>query len=215
MSLPVLYSFRRCPYAMRARLAVMRSGIFVELREVVLSDKPPELAAASPKATVPVLVLDDGRVIDESYDIMKWALELCDPDGWLDVDRDDCDALVRDNDERFKPSLDGYKYPEYHPAKTAAQHRDDAEGFLGRLERMLGDNGFLFGAHASLADFALVPFVRQFASVDRAWFDCAPYPDLRRWLDGLIGSRLFESIMQKYPQWRAGDAVTRFGPSAG
>ncbi len=212
--LPVLYSFRRCPYAMRARMALAYSGISVELREVVLRDMPATLLHCSPKGTVPVLVLESGHVIEESLDIMNWALAIRDPDHWLPVDAAaqcaDIRGLVDSNDRSFKPQLDRYKYAVRYPEQPAAAYRSAGERFLQQLERRLAATAWLCGDQLTLADVAIFPFVRQFAFVDRPWFDAAPYPHLQAWLDGLLASALFQGVMQKYSQWHAGDAPVVF-----
>ena len=204
-NLPVLYSFRRCPYAMRARLALAVSSVAYEIREVVLKNKPPELLAASPKGTVPVLVLQSGKVIDESLSIMRWALEQNDPDNWLGSGPiDKMLALIDANDGDFKHALDRYKYPNRYPqewsgdAKAfAVAQRDDAARWLESLESKL-KQGWLFSNQASLADIALLPFVRQFAHTDAAWFAAQPWPHLQAWLTRLEESTLFESVMGKH-----------------
>ena len=211
-ALPVLYSFRRCPYAMRARLALAVSGEPYELREVVLRDKPAELLAASPKGTVPVLVLPDGEVIEQSLDVMLWALRRHDPEGWLAPPRgslDDMLALVSHNDGEFKRSLDRYKYPNRYPDESAGDvqafallHRAQGAAWLARLDGML-DGGWLFGARASLADMALLPFVRQFAHTDEAWFAAQPWPRLLAWLAGFEGGTRFQAVMEKHAPWGA------------
>jgi glutathione S-transferase len=195
---PILYSFRRCPYAMRARLALAVSETDCEIREVKLSDKPAELIAASPKATVPVLVLPDGHVIDESLDIMRWALARNDPAEWLEGDDA---ALIVANDGPFKYHLDRYKYPERHGSDPSA-HRAQAAAILGEIEARLAAQPWLCGARQSLTDAAILPFVRQFAAVDRAWFDAAPLPRVQAWLARQIESPLFAGIMVQRPQWR-------------
>ncbi len=202
MQPPILYSFRRCPYAMRARLALASAGISVHLREILLRDKAPELIAASPKGTVPVLDLGD-QVIDESLDIMRWALAQNDPEGWLNMPAAG-DDLIRQSDTGFKRSLDRYKY------HNDLDHRAQASAFLRGLEDMLDGQRFLFGGSATLADMAILTFVRQFAFVDRAWFDAQPWPNLARWLEDFITSERFAGIMAKYPVWKAGDPVTIF-----
>ncbi len=202
MTLPILFSFRRCPYAMRARLALASAGIAVELREVLLRDKPPELLQASPKATVPVLVLPD-QVIDESYDIMLWALSKNDPENWL-AGRDD--SLISQIDGPFKSALDHYKYSK----GDVESARADAASFLMDLEKTLSAQPFLSGAHFGLADAASITFIRQFAQVDRTWFNGKPWPYLRLWLDNFLASPAFGAIMKKYPKWQNGDAVTPF-----
>lgn len=211
-ALPVLYSFRRCPYAIRARLALKAAQLPVELREVALRDKPQAMLAISPKGTVPVLQLPDGQVIEQSLDIMVWALRQSDPQGWLTRgDATVSQALIATNDGSFKALLDCYKYPERHPGHTAAEYRQQAiDLFIGELNQRLSDQPFLLGQHASLADMAIVPFMRQFAQVDADWFASAPLPAWRSWLQGLVGSALFESVMGKHPAWRACDTATVF-----
>jgi glutathione S-transferase len=203
----ILYSFRRCPYAMRARLALQSAGIRVQLREVVLRDKPAEMLRASPKGTVPVL-LAGGDVVEESLDVMLWALERHDPEGWLDMPAAGHD-LIAECDGPFKTSLDRYKYASRHPEADAQEERAKASLFLHRLDRMLVGKNWLFG-RISLADMAMLTFVRQFANVDRAWFDARDWPDLLRWLEAFLASERFLAIMQKYKQWQPGDAVTFF-----
>ncbi len=212
---PVLYSFRRCPYAMRARMAIAASGQRCELREVVLRDKPPELLAASPKGTVPVLVDVHGTVIDQSFDIMLWALRRNDPEGWLPSGQAAFDrmlALIAQCDGGFKRNLDGYKYPQRHPAAGAEFHRAEGAVFLLGLDRMLASTPCLHGAHAGLADVAIAPFVRQFAQVDALWFDAQPWPRLRSWLAARLEAPVFTESMQKYPAWQAGRAGIAFPP---
>jgi UPF0176 protein len=198
-SLPVLYSFRRCPYAIRARLALTQSRVPYTLREVALRDKPADMLALSPKGTVPVLHLPDGRVLEQSLDIMHWALGQHDPDGWLtQAAPDAAQALIDLNDQQFKPLLDRYKYPERHPQHTQAAWRDQAVvAMLAPLEQRLHVTRHLLSAQISLADMALLPFVRQFAQVDRAWWDDAGPPALRQWLDALLASALFQAVMAK------------------
>ncbi|MFC3711138.1 glutathione S-transferase [Sphingoaurantiacus capsulatus] len=197
---PILYSFRRCPYAMRARLALLIAEIDCEIREVRLSAKPAELLAASAKATVPVLVLPDGAVIDESLDIMRWALRHNDPESWLDGDDA---ALIAANDGPFKHHLDRYKYPERHGTDPLA-HRAAAAALLSDLEQRLAGNPWLCGDRRSLTDAAIMPFVRQFAAVDRVWFDTQPLPGLQRWLATQLASPLFGRAMVTRPQWHPG-----------
>ncbi|WP_286829027.1 MULTISPECIES: glutathione S-transferase [Kordiimonas] len=210
---PILYSFRRCPYAMRARLAIAKAGVGVKLREVVLRDKPAHMLEISPKGTVPVLMLADGTVIDESLDVMRWALEQHDPDGWLTPEAGtlaDMLALIAGCDGDFKHHLDRYKYATRYEDVDPLEHRQAAEVFLAKLEARLQDTGWLFGGRACLADYAVLPFMRQFASVDRVWFDSAPYPALRAWLKAFMDGDFFKSVMKKYPQWQPGDAEADF-----
>lgn len=205
-TLPLLYSFRRCPYAMRARLALMQAGIACELREVKLAAKPEAMLAASPKGTVPVLVLPSGKVIAESLEIMRWALAGSDPEGWLS--RDDPDLIAR-NDGPFKHDLDRYKYPERHASDPLA-HRAAGLDFLRHLDARLADEGQLCGAGRGLADMAIMPFVRQFAATDRAWFDAQDLPRLRHWLDTHLASDIFTAIMVRHTPWQPGDTPVLF-----
>lgn len=211
--LPVLYSFRRCPYAMRARMALVASGAEVILREVQLKEKPPELLAASPKATVPVLVLPDGNVIDESLAVMQWALERHDPRGWLAQGTLDSD-WIRECDGDFKHWLDHYKYAERYPERSAEAYRNRAEDFIRKLEDRLCISAWLGGEAASAVDVALFPFIRQFAGVDPSWWPQAPYPRLQLWLESWLNSTLFSVIMVKYSRWESGQAGVRFPPAS-
>ncbi len=202
----ILYSFRRCPYAMRARLALAVSGFAGELREVKLANKPAAMLEASPKGTVPVLVLADGQVIEESIEIMHHALAICDPDGWLE--RDDPDLIAR-NDGPFKHDLDRYKYPERHDSDALA-HRESGLRFLRDLDARLETHGQLCGAAMGLADAAIFPFVRQFANNDRGWFDALPLPHLQAWLAEHLASDLFATIMARPKPWAEGDEPLAF-----
>ncbi|MGB3246000.1 MAG: glutathione S-transferase [Sulfitobacter sp.] len=206
-SILILYSFRRCPYAMRARLAVLASCQPVELREVVLRDKPAAFLDASPSKTVPCLVTETGA-IDESLDIMRWALEQRDPEGWLDMPDAGWDWIAR-ADGPFKHALDRTKYATRYPEEDETVHRARASEFLTDLDRQI--SGWMFG-HPTVADFAILPFVRQFAFINKRWFDAQPWPKLQRWLDAFLASERFEQIMPKYPQWQADDPPTFFPP---
>ncbi len=206
MERPILYSFRRCPYAMRARMALIISATRCELREIRLRDKPAAMIAASPKATVPVLVLPDGAVIDQSLDIMRWALGRSDPEHWLDGDDA---ALIAANDGPFKQHLDRYKYPDRH-ASDPAEHRAAGMAMLAGLEARLAGSGALCGATRTLADIAIVPFVRQFAATDPDWFAAQPVPALQAWLARHIASALFERAMLRVDPWAPGDAPLLF-----
>ena len=203
---PILYSFRRCPYAMRARMALLVSGTACQIREVKLSRKPEELIAASPKATVPVLVRADGSVIEESIDIMRWSLERSDPEGWLERENR---ALIEANDGPFKHHLDRYKYPERHISEPA-EHRAAGLALLKLLEARLAGQAHLCGDERGITDVAIFPFVRQFAETDRAWFDAQPLPRLQAWLRGHLASALFNAIMVRLEPWRPGDAPLAF-----
>jgi glutathione S-transferase len=200
MAEPVLYSFRRCPYAMRARMALSMSGTGYEHREVMLRDKPPQMLEVSPKATVPVLVTEDDLVIEESLDIMRWALEQSDSEGWLG--RNDA-ALVETNDGPFKHHLDRYKYATRYDHAEPDKHRAAALEILGRLEQRLEERTYLCGDSRGFADIAIFPFVRQFANTDKAWFAAQDLPRVQAWLEGLVNSDLFAAIMTKHPQWQA------------
>lgn len=199
-STPILYSFRRCPYAIRARLAIAYAGIPVEIREVHLKHKPDQMLALSPKGTVPVLHLPDGTVIDESLDIMRWALAQDDPDHWLDAG-EDSERLIQWNDGEFKYYLDRYKYADRYPEFPAGYYRSKGELFLAELESKLGENRHLNGDNFSLLDAAIFPFIRQFAAVDSAWFQMSSFANLNRWLNDLVTADLFADVMHKYPIW--------------
>jgi len=204
---PTLYSFRRCPYAMRARMALLVSEQSCELREVALRAKPMEMIEASAKATVPVLVLPDGQVIDESLDIMRWALARNDPEDWLGADDP---ALVAENDGSFKQHLDRYKYPDRH-GSDPAEHRAMGLRFLTSLETRLAGRSNLCRETRSFADIAIMPFVRQFAATDQGWFEAQSLPRLKAWLARHQESPLFLRAMLRLPTWQAGDALTLLG----
>lgn len=200
--LPILYSFRRCPYAIRARMALHYVDVQVELREVLLKDKPPSMLAASSKGTVPVLIFPDGRVLDESFDVMRWALEQNDSDHWWLKDSEaEINELIQWNDGEFKSHLDHYKYFERFPEHPMEYYRTQAEGFLTALEQRLSVEKYLLGKKISIADVAIFPFIRQFAFADKNWFDVSPYPKLQHWLAEFLTSDLFLSIMEKHPVW--------------
>ena len=198
---PILYSFRRCPYAMRARMALLHSGVEVELREVVLRDRPPCMLEYSPKGTVPIMVLPDGKVIEESMDIMLHVLS-------EEMLQGDWQNLVDVNDGEFKFHLDRYKYPDRYdevPPDCRSVCLSVLEEYDSRLEE-----GYLCGDEMSIADMALMPFVRQFANTDRGWFDQQDIPNVHRWLRDGLESELFKGMMGKYRKWVEGDAVTLF-----
>ncbi|WP_347929910.1 glutathione S-transferase [Pseudomonas helvetica] len=202
MSTPTLYSFRRCPYAMRARMALRYSSVAVDIVEVSLKAKPPQMLALSSKGTVPVLSLD-GRVIEESLEIMQWALEQNDPQDWLLKDDPAAQqrgaALIEANDQTFKLHLNRYKYAERYPEHPMEHYRAEGEVFLLELDELLQQRVYLVADHLSLADIALAPFIRQFAHVDREWFAQTPYRHLQAWLQGILESALFAAIMAKQP----------------
>jgi glutathione S-transferase len=203
MDLPILYSFRRCPYAMRARLALLVSETDCEIREVKLANKPAAMLAASPKGTVPVLILQDGLVQDESLDIMRWALAQNDPENWLSGDSAE---LIAANHGPFKHHLDRYKYPDRH-GSDPAQHRAAAIELLRPLEERLSSTLYLCGATRTLTDMAIMPFVRQFAQTDRTYFDGLTLPGLQAWLARHLASPLFTQAMARPNAWKPGDAA--------
>ena len=207
MPLPILYSYRRCPYAMRARMALKYANINVEIREIALKEKPAEMLIASPKGTVPVLVLQDGKVLEQSLDIIYWALQQRDIDGWLTADKPLTQRLIAENDGSFKQALDKYKYAIRFPEQSVEFYRAQAEVFLQKLERLLAKSVFLLGDKVSLADIALFPFIRQFSGVDPVWFEAVAYLKLKAWLKQLVDSELFVDIMQKRPTYRGKQAV--------
>jgi glutathione S-transferase len=195
---PILYSFRRCPYAMRARLAVAASGVAVEVREILLRDKPAAFLAASPSGTVPCLVTDAG-VIDESLDVMIWALRQHDPEGWLEMPEAGWNWIAR-GDGPFKHALDRVKYASRYEAADVAAARAEAVGFFDDLDAAM--SAWIF-AQASLADYALLPFVRQFAFIDKDWFDAQHWPRVQAWLERFLGSDQLANVMVKRAVWQA------------
>ncbi len=209
MKQPVLYSFRRCPYCMRAHMGLKKSGLKIELREVDLKELPEELLKLSTDQTVPVLVLPGGIVIDESWDILKWALEQNDPDSWLGENKlflTDAEMLVETNDFSFKNDLDHYKYADRHPEHSQEHYRQQCEEFIEELEDMLSENNFLLADQLTIADIAVFPFVRQFSLVDKTWFDQSGYTNVQQWLENLINTALFYNVFQKHSNWKKGDA---------
>lgn len=201
MSRPLLYTYRRCPYAMRARMALLQASIGFDAHEIVLRDKPAQMLAVSPKGTVPVLVLPDGRIIDESLDIMRWAFEGGDQEGWWQrAGAQDNQDLMALNDGPFKQQLDLYKYPERSGGGDPAFHRNQAvTGFLRPLDRRLAAATYLGGDRPCAADLAVFPFVRQFRAVDPGWFDAQALLATGRWLQGWLQSELFDACMKKLP----------------
>lgn len=216
MESPVLYSFRRCPYAMRARMALLAGAQRCELREVDLRRKPAEMLEASPKGTVPVLIDLDGRVFEQSLDIMLWSLRRNDPLNWLPPTalamRDTLD-LIGECDGAFKESLDRYKYPDRYTDIDRLAERARGASYLGNLQRRLEQQAWLGDAHATLADYAILPFVRQYAMVEPDWFGRQPWLRLVQWLDILVDSPLFAGIMEKHAPWQSGQPGIAF-PSA-
>lgn len=214
-ALPVLYSFRRCPYAMRARMGLVAGGITVELREIILRDKPAEMLAASPKATVPVLMLPDGLVLEESLDIMAWALAQSDTQELLLREPDEQRQLVDAMDADFKPHLDRYKYQSRDADdRPADHHRGIGLSWIeAHLTPRLEQSRNLFGDQVSFADIAIFPFIRQFAHVDRNWFYAAAPQQVCDWLRGHLESPRFAAIMGKYAPWQSGQVGVSFPSS--
>ena len=205
-NLPILYSFRRCPYAMRARMAIHISGQRCELREVLLRDKPPSMLEYSAKGTVPVLILQDGKVIDESLDVIDWALNLNDPDDWQrSKDKEKTKELIKINDGEFKYHLDRYKYSKRYDNEDPALHRKKCLKFIESINNELNNSEYIFDDNISYADIVLLPFIRQFRIADIEWFDSLPYDNLKKWLSSFLGSSLLNSIMKKYDLWKEGD----------
>lgn len=188
-------------------MALAYAGVSLELREVLLRDKPAAMLAASAKGTVPVLVLPDGRVIDESIEIMHWALATADPDGWRSEPLAGTrDGWIERNDGPFKATLDRYKYADRYPQAPAAAYRDQAADYLADLEAALRQQPFVHGGHPGLVDVALFPFIRQFAMVDSNWFDHCPYNALRAWLEAWLAHPLFLAVMARHRRWEPGQA---------
>lgn len=208
---PILYSFRRCPYAMRARLALYVSGVSVELREITLRNKPTPMLDISPKGTIPVLLLPDGNVIDESLDIMHWALGRQDPDEWLDGEDND---LITRNDTIFKNALDRYKYPNRYPDEDCTNTFDNGADILKDLNARIEKNGAITGKYNTITDYAIFPFIRQFKHVDKERFGALKLTAFDAWLTHHLESPIFNAIMEKYKPWEAEDTPILFGASA-
>ena len=203
---PILYSFRRCPYAIRARLAIYSAGIELELREILLRDKAPKFLEVSKSKTVPCLQTND-YILDESLEIMIWALNINDPKNWL-RETDKSLELIATCDGPFKNALDRTKYPNRYPDESAVENRVLASNFLDSIENQLSP--CLFGENFNLADIAILPFVRQFAHIDFDWFLSQPWSKTAQWLENFKTSEMFYSVMKKYPKWEENDPVTLF-----
>ena len=203
---PILYSFRRCPYAIRARLAIYSAGIELELREVSLKDKAPKFLEVSKSKTVPCLQTNDD-ILDESLEIMIWALKINDPNNWLRETNKSLE-LIKTCDGPFKNALDRAKYPNRYPDEDAVENRVLASNFLDLIESQL--NPCLFGDHFNLADIAILPFIRQFAHIDFDWFLSQPWPKTAQWLENFKTSEMFNTVMKKYSKWEENDPVTLF-----
>ncbi|MEO1657586.1 MAG: glutathione S-transferase [Pseudomonadota bacterium] len=208
-TLPLLYSFRRCPYAMRARMALLLNGKTVRLRELILRDKPEEMLEASPKGTVPVLVLPDGTVIDESLAVMEWAITT--GEGALEAPTEDERSLIDRNDGPFKHDLDRYKYPNRYDDVDPLAHRSSGAEFLSTLNERLRSAGHLSAHTDGFADIGIFPFVRQFRIADQAWFDAQDWPALHAWLDRHMTRDLFTKAMAKFPLWKETGEEVLFG----
>jgi glutathione S-transferase len=185
-------------------MALASGDIRVELREVKLSDMPQSMLQLSPKATVPVLLTSGGLVVDESLEVMVWSLSIADPQNWLDIS-EAANQLIQRCDEEFKPLLDCYKYADRHPNLSQAEHRTRAEVFVRELNQLLSLHDYLDDDRCRLPDVAIFPFIRQFAGVDAAWFECCEYSQVRGWLNNMLANPMFPKVMQKYPLWRPGD----------
>lgn len=210
-NLPILYSFRRCPYAMRARMAIHISNQKCEIREVLLRDKPPSMLEYSSKGTVPVLVLQSGEVIDESLDVIDWALNLNDPDNWQrSKDNEKTKELIKINDGEFKHHLDRYKYSKRYDNEDPEFHRKKCLSFIKKVNSELQNSKYIFDDEISYIDISLLPFIRQFRIADNEWFDELPYENVKSWLSNFLNSELLKSIMSKYDLWKEGDEVTIF-----
>ncbi|MCW8900271.1 MAG: glutathione S-transferase [Gammaproteobacteria bacterium] len=215
MSYPILYSLRQCPYAMRARISLLLAKQTVLLRDIVMKNIPSEMLAVSPKGTVPVLLFDDSSVIEESIDIMTWALKQNDPSNLLRShqpnDYQEMFELIKRNDNEFIEALNKYKAAaRYHDAAEST-YRRQCEPFITYLEECLTRHDYLIGATPSLADYAILPFIRQFSRVDRKWYLQAPYPKLQHWLEQHYQNPIFSKAMTKYPQWLDNKESILFG----
>ena len=218
--LPVLYSLRNCPYAMRARLAIFASEQTVYLREVLLSQKPAQMLTASPKGTVPILVLPNGEVLEQSRDIMQWAFTQSDPNNYLlyqplangkQNEAATVQQLMTQFDSEFIPRLEHYRSAKRYRDPKLLQHRAECEIYLQMLEDRLSCNLYLCANTASVADLAIMPFIRQMARVERQWYLQSPYPKVRSWLDGFLQSPMFSKVMAQYPLWLEGNDDSVFG----
>jgi len=213
--LPILYSLRNCPYAMRARMAIFKSGQTVLLRDLVLSNKPEEMMQASPKGTVPVVVLEDGTVIEESLEVMLWVLHESDPNDLLHSYEEsallEMLTLINEFDNVFKVRLEQYKCAKRYQEDNIEECRMACQQYLQQLEQRLSKHAFLISDKESLADIALLPFIRQFARVERQWYLQAPYPKVRTWLNNYLQSAMFSKVMAKHPLWLDSQQEVIFG----
>jgi glutathione S-transferase len=209
MTLPILYSLRHCPFAMRARLAIFKSKKAVELRDVKLTDKPVAMLNASPKGTVPILVVAPAQVIDESLDVMLWSLGKSDPDNLL-CNLPDLLAFINVYDSEFKPCIERYKAAKRYHEFNLNECREACEVHIQDLEKRLSEHTYIFGERESLADIAILPFIRQFAKVERQWYVQSSYVNVKRWLNAYLQSRMFNQVMAQYSIWEEGSEVVVF-----
>lgn len=208
---PILYSFRRCPYAIRARYTLSLLNIKVEIREVVLRNKPEALLALGGRSSVPQMICEQGIRYPESMDIIRWAMsKKQNANIYSEQQENEIAAWLFQTDHRFKVWLDKYKYADRHPAYSQAYYRSQAERFLRRLESKLSKQAFLLGGEMSMADVLVFPFIRQFRGVDNAWFDQSQYLNVRSWLKQIIEDEAFEKVMIKLPPWQKGDEPRYF-----
>ena len=213
MGHPILYSFRRCPYAIRARLALYACNVTVEIREVSLKNKPIAMLKASQKGTVPVLIANNGKTIDESLDIMHWALQKSERTDWLSnesLTTTQAEQLIHQNDNEFKYFLDRYKYFDRYPEHSQDYYLQKALPFLIAIEEILSKHKFLSGSEFRFTDAAIAPFIRQFYMVDQPRFKQLNLSNIDTWLSLFLTKPLFKNIMEKYPVWQQGDEITLF-----
>ena len=219
-NLPILYSFRRCPYAMRARIAIKLCNIKVELREVLLKKIPDEMSKISPKSTVPVLLLPNGIVLEESLDVMNWAFNKKDIDyisNSKNKNQKIINTFISKFDKKFKHHLDRYKYfPRFkneNNIKNPKHHRNECLKILLEVENLLKNNSlWIFDNYPSYLDIAILPFVRQYRIADMNWFDNEmPLNNVRNWLNRFLVWNTFEEIMVKNPLWKNSQNKTYFG----
>jgi len=219
--LPILYSLRNCPFAMRARIAIFKTKQSIQLRDVVLSNKPQAMLIVSPKATVPVLIINHAdnnkkiEVIDESLDIMLWALQVRDPHNLFQQEnpsaKDDMLQIINTFDVEFKSCLEAYKCAKRYKEDNISECRQACEIYIKVLEGFLSQHDYIFSNNESLVDIALLPFLRQFARIERQWYLQSPYPKLRQWLNNYLQSPMFTKVMTKYPLWQENQRIVIFG----
>lgn len=204
MTLPILYSLRHCPFAMRARLAIFKSQKAVELRDVKLTNKPVSMLVASPKGTVPILVVSSQHIIEESIDVMLWVLQQNDPDNMLD-ELATAMTFIQRYDREFKPCIEAYKCAKRYHETNLEECRRACEVFIQDLELRLSQHAYVLGEQESIADLAILPFIRQFAKVERPWYVQSSYTHVKRWLNSYLQSAMFNKIMAPNPIWEEGN----------